>query len=84
MPAAVIEQREESDADQSLESLDGPMPVDTTAELLGRAKARKPRATANRMPRVAVAGTRKAAKKPAARRTRARKSAEETQDDSES
>jgi len=74
MPAPVIEAREEADADPSL---DGPMPVDTTAELLGRAKARKPRTpAANRMPRVAVAGTRKTVKKPAARRTsRARKTA---------
>jgi len=86
MPAPVIEQREEMDVDPSLESLDGPMPVDTTAELLGRAKARKPRvAAANRMPRVAVAGTRKTSKKPAARRTsRARKAADETQEDSKS
>jgi uncharacterized LabA/DUF88 family protein len=85
MPAAVIEQREEVDVDPSLESLDGPMPIDTTAELLGRAKARKPRAAANRMPRVAVAGTRKTAKKPAARRTsRARKAADEAAEDSES
>jgi hypothetical protein len=82
MPAVVIEQRGEADADPSL---DGPMPIDTTAELLGRAKARKPRVAAGRMPRVAVAGTRKAAKKPAARRTsRARKAAEETQEDSDS
>ncbi|HEX7138513.1 MAG TPA: NYN domain-containing protein [Vicinamibacterales bacterium] len=74
MPAPVVEAREETDADPSL---DGPMPVDTTAELLGRAKARKPRTpAANRMPRVAVAGTRKTARKPAARRTnRARKAA---------
>jgi hypothetical protein len=47
-----------------------PIPIDTTAELLGRVKARKPRART--LPRPAAEGrtTKKAAaKKPAARRT---------------
>jgi uncharacterized LabA/DUF88 family protein len=46
-----------------------PMPIDTTAELLGRAKARKPRTS--RLPRVVVAASpkRASAKKPAARRS---------------
>jgi uncharacterized LabA/DUF88 family protein len=46
-----------------------PMPIDTTAELLGRAKARKPRTS--RLPRVVVAAgpKRASAKKPAARRS---------------
>jgi uncharacterized LabA/DUF88 family protein len=76
MPAPVIAQPDEADVDPLL---DGPMPVDTTAELLGRAKARKPRATAGRMPRVAIAGAKKTPKKPAARRTsRSRKNSEES------
>ena len=49
-----------------------PIPIDTTAELLGRAKPRKPR---TRAPRPAPAPTprKAAAKKPAARRTRSTK-----------
>jgi uncharacterized LabA/DUF88 family protein len=58
-----------------------PMPVDTTAELLGR-KTRKPRA--QRPPRAAAAATRRTSgKKAAPRRTRSRKSSEST-DDSQS
>jgi hypothetical protein len=50
-----------------------PIPIDTTAELLGRAKPRKPRA---RIARPAPAPRKAAAKKPAARRaTRSRKTA---------
>jgi len=50
-----------------------PMPVDTTAELLGRAKVRKPRSA--RVPRLGTtaAPKRAAAKKPARRSTRSRK-----------
>jgi uncharacterized LabA/DUF88 family protein len=58
---------------------DGPMPVDTTAELLGRAKHRKPRTRALRpatapapAPKRAASG-RTAAKKPAAPRKAGRK-----------
>ena len=53
-----------------------PIPIDTTAELLGRAKPRKPRARAARpslreapAPRAARAAQEKTAKKPAARRS---------------
>jgi hypothetical protein len=46
-----------------------PIPIDTTAELLGRAKARTPRARGLR-PAPAPAPKRTAAKKPAARRSR--------------
>ncbi len=46
---------------------DEPMPIDTTAELLGRAKPRKPRARAPRPAHVA-ASKKAAAKKPAARK----------------
>jgi uncharacterized LabA/DUF88 family protein len=49
-----------------------PMPIDTTAELLGRAKP-KPRARTARTA-AAAARTPRAAKKPAARKTRAKKS----------
>jgi hypothetical protein len=76
-PVAVDEPREAEQPDGE------PMPVDTTAELLGR-KSRKPRAA--RTPRIAVASTTKraASKKPAARRpTRAKKSSE-VSDDSQS
>jgi uncharacterized LabA/DUF88 family protein len=54
-----------------------PIPIDTTAELLGRAKPRKPRVRAARPAAAALAPrSRTAAKKPAARRsTRARKPA---------
>ncbi len=72
-PPAVFQQRDEAaDVDPFA---DGAMPIDTTAELLGRAKARKPRPPAgNRLPRTAAAGSRKTARKPAARRpSRARK-----------
>jgi uncharacterized LabA/DUF88 family protein len=52
-----------------------PIPIDTTAELLGRAKPRKPRARAPR-PQPALAPRKAAAKKPAVRRaTRGRKTA---------
>ena len=52
-----------------------PIPVDTTAELLGRAKPRKPRARAPR-PAPAAAPKKAAAKKPAARKpTRGKKTA---------
>jgi uncharacterized LabA/DUF88 family protein len=58
-----------------------PIPIDTTAELLGRAKPRKPRARAPR-PIPAAAPKKAAAKKPAARRsTRARKSPASQSDD---
>jgi len=51
-----------------------PIPIDTTAELLGRAKPRKPR---TRAPRPAPAPTprKAAARKPAPRRTRSKKPA---------
>ncbi len=50
---------------------DGPMPIDPTAELLGRAKHRKPRV---RTPRpVAIATARPRAGKPAAKKTAAPK-----------
>jgi hypothetical protein len=78
-PAAVQQHDQLADVDPFA---DGAMPIDTTAELLGRAKARKPRTPAgNRLPRTAAAGTRKTARKPAPRRaSRARKSS--TTDDS--
>jgi uncharacterized LabA/DUF88 family protein len=66
-----------------------PMPIDTTAELLGRAKPRKPRTPASsRLPRAAAGTKRAAAKKPPARRsttsTRARKaSAADAKDDTQ-
>jgi len=77
IPAPLFEQpHEEVEVDPLM---DGPMPVDTTAELLGRAKARKPRAAgATRVARPASAGGKKAARKPSARKTgRGRKPAEE-------
>jgi uncharacterized LabA/DUF88 family protein len=46
-----------------------PIPIDTTAELLGRAKARKPRLRAARPVAAALGARKTAAKKPAARRT---------------
>jgi uncharacterized LabA/DUF88 family protein len=52
-----------------------PMPIDTTAELLGRAKHRKPRTSLSRP--AAAAARKPAAKKPAARKpVRGRKSAD--------
>jgi uncharacterized LabA/DUF88 family protein len=58
-----------------------PIPIDTTAELLGRAKPRKPRARVPR-PIAAAAPKKAAAKKPAARRsTRAKKSPASQSDD---
>jgi uncharacterized LabA/DUF88 family protein len=75
MPAPLFEPpRGEAEVDPLL---DGPMPVDTTAELLGRAKARKPRAPgATRMARPASAGVKKAARKPSVRKaSRGRKAA---------
>jgi hypothetical protein len=59
--------------DGELETI-GQMPIDTTAELLGRAKSRKPRARAPRP--LAAAPKKAAAKKPAARKpARAKKAA---------
>jgi uncharacterized LabA/DUF88 family protein len=55
-----------------------PMPIDTTAELLGR-RTRKPRTA--RAPRAAAAGKRNAPKKPAARRSRAKKAAADSSDE---
>jgi len=57
------------------------IPIDTTAELLGRAKSRKPRARASR-PVLTSAPKKTAAKKPAARRsTRSKKAAASQSDD---
>jgi uncharacterized LabA/DUF88 family protein len=57
------------------------IPIDTTAELLGRAKPRKPRARAPR-PTLAAAPKKAAAKKPAARKsTRGKKSPASQSDD---
>jgi uncharacterized LabA/DUF88 family protein len=72
-----IESGEPSDTDREAAE---PIPIDTTAELLGRAKPRKPRA---RAPRPAPAATKKAAaKKPAVRKsTRGKKSAASQSDD---
>jgi uncharacterized LabA/DUF88 family protein len=76
-PVVVDEPREAEQRDAE------PMPVDTTAELLGR-KSRKPRAA--RTPRIAVASTAKraASKKPAARRSTRAKKSPEVSDDSQS
>jgi uncharacterized LabA/DUF88 family protein len=58
-----------------------PIPIDTTAELLGRAKPRKPRARAPR-PAPAAAPKKAAARKPVARKsTRGKKSAASQSDD---
>jgi hypothetical protein len=63
------------------EELSEPIPIDTTAELLGRAKPRKPRARAPR-PAPAAAPKKAAAKKPAVRKsTRGKKSAASQSDD---
>jgi uncharacterized LabA/DUF88 family protein len=60
---------------EEVEEAVAPMPIDTTAELLGRAKHRKPRTSLPR-PAAAAAPKKPAAKKPAARKpVRARKSA---------
>ena len=57
------------------------IPIDTTAELLGRAKPRKPRARAQR-PALASAPKKAAAKKPAARKsTRGKKAPASHSDD---
>jgi hypothetical protein len=71
---AAIERDEDSGRDELDIDASEPIPVDTTAELLGRAKPRKPRVRAAR-PAAAALGARKtAAKKPAARKAaRARK-----------
>ena len=71
-PGEAIETQEPIETEQP-EAEPTPMPVDTTAELLGRAKVRKPRAS--RLPRaVAASGPKRSAKKPAAKRApRARK-----------
>jgi hypothetical protein len=56
-----------------------PMPIDTTAELLGRATKRKPRTS--RMPRVlGTAAPKRAAKKAPARKARGKKAAAEADD----
>jgi uncharacterized LabA/DUF88 family protein len=57
-----------------------PIPIDTTAELLGRAKPRKPRARAPR-PTLAAAPKKAAAKKPAARKSTRAKKASAAQSD---
>ena len=63
------------------EEISEPIPIDTTAELLGRAKPRKPRARAPR-PAPVAAPRKAAAKKPAARKsTRGKKSAASQSDD---
>ena len=63
------------------EEISEPIPIDTTAELLGRAKPRKPRARAPR-PAPAAAPRKAAAKKPAARKsTRGKKSPASQSDD---
>ncbi len=56
------------------------IPIDTTAELLGRAKPRKPRARAQR-PALAAAPKKAAAKKPAARKSTRGKKAPASQAD---
>jgi uncharacterized LabA/DUF88 family protein len=66
-------------ADGELETI-GQMPIDTTAELLGRAKSRKPRARAPRP--MAAAPKKAAAKKPAAKKPASRKKAATADDDS--
>jgi len=75
-PAAAIE------PDESTENEPGnvAIPIDTTAELLGRAKPRKPRARAPR-PAPAAASKKAAAKKPAARRSTRSKAAASQSDD---
>ena len=62
-PGEPIETHETSEGEQS----GGPIPIDTTAELLGRAKARRPRTRASMRPPQAPA--------PVARKTAARKAA---------
>ncbi|HEY7289420.1 MAG TPA: NYN domain-containing protein [Vicinamibacterales bacterium] len=82
-----VEMAEAADVDaiveHEVEAIESePMPIDTTAELLGRAKARKPRTPATSRLRSAPAPKR-SAKKPAARRSsrkKAQSEAEETQD----
>jgi uncharacterized LabA/DUF88 family protein len=73
---------EGTDATETEADAAAPIPIDTTAELLGRAKPRKPRARAPR-PIAAAAPKKAAAKKPAGRRstTRARKSPASQSDD---
>ena len=59
-----------------------PMPIDTTAELLGRATKRKPRTS--RLPRVlGAAAPKRAAKKAPARKTRGKKAPATEADDSQ-
>ncbi|HEY7285323.1 MAG TPA: NYN domain-containing protein [Vicinamibacterales bacterium] len=68
MPASLFEQAQEQVEVEVDPLMDGPMPVDTTAELLGRAKARRPRAAgASRAARPASTGAKKA-RKPSARK----------------
>jgi hypothetical protein len=72
-PGQAIATPEAIDSDQPEAE---PMPIDTTAELLGRATKRKPRTS--RMPRVlgATAAPKRAAKKAPARKARGKKAAE--------
>ena len=71
-PGEPVDTREAADIEQPA---DEPIPIDTTAELLGRAKPRTPRARASRP--VVAAAPRKAARKPPVRRsTRTRKTSE--------
>jgi uncharacterized LabA/DUF88 family protein len=70
--AAVVETRPSASVDafaptEEVEEAVEPMPIDTTAELLGRAKHRKPRTSLSR-PAAAAAPRKPAAKKPVARK----------------
>ena len=72
-PGSHVERRDELEPDDEEPADIQPMPVDTTAELLGRARARKPRIKA-----AAAAPKKAAARKPAARKpARAKKAATE-------
>jgi len=62
-----VAQVEAFELTEEVEEAVEPMPIDTTAELLGRAKHRKPRTTLAR-PAVAAAAKKPAAKKPAAKK----------------
>jgi hypothetical protein len=61
---------------EDIEEADEPMPIDTTAELLGRAKHRKPRTSLAR-PAAVAAPKKAAAKKPAARKPARKKPAKD-------
>jgi hypothetical protein len=80
-PGESFEMNEPAETEQPVAE---PIPIDATAELLGRAKPRKPRARAPR-PAPAPAPKKAAAKKPAARRsTRGKKAApSQANDDSD-